>query len=108
MSAIIIVGAFIGFDILTGVLKALYKGNFNSTVMREGGYHKIAECIAIIGGFLVNYASEYMQLGFDIPALQVVAVYISMMEFVSIVENLSELNPQLNELFKPYLEKLKK
>ena len=99
---------FILFDIVSGIIKALYKEGLNSTILREGLFHKLSEIIALCGAWLLEYATTYMDLGFDVPLLNGVAIYIDIMELISIIENLCEVNPALNKLFKPYLEKLKK
>lgn len=107
MAIYITVGCFIIFDIVTGIIKALYKGNLNSTYLRKGLYHKISEILAVVGCGLLEYGIKYVQLGVDIPVLKVVVIYICTMELVSILENICEVNPALAKLFKPYMEKLK-
>lgn len=108
MRAILCVGFFILFDVVTGLVKALYCRNFNSSVMREGGFHKLSELLALFAAYGMEFAAAYMNIGFDVPAVGVVAVYLCIMEFISIAENLSEVNPQLREMFRPYLEKLRR
>lgn len=107
MGVYITVGIFILFDIATGILKALKNEGLNSTYLRQGLFHKLSEVLATIGAGLLEYGIKYVNLGVDIPVLDVVAVYICSMELVSIIENLCEVNPALGKLFKPYLEKLK-
>lgn len=107
MVTYIVVGGFILFDILTGLIKALYRNGVNSTYLRQGLYHKASEIIAVVGSGLLQYGIKYVNLGVDVPLLTVVSVYICVMELVSILENLAEVNPALAKLFKPYLEKLK-
>lgn len=107
MIVYIIVGVFILFDIGTGILKGLYRGNINSTTLRKGLYHKLSEVIAIVGSGLIEYGIQYVHIGVEVPVLNVVSVYICITELVSILENLSDVNPNLAKLFKPYLEKLK-
>lgn len=102
-----IVGGFILFDILTGIVAALYKGEMNSTKLREGLYHKASEIIAIAGAALLEYALQYYDLGFEVPMLKSVAIYICATELISVLENLCHINPTLYNLFKPFLEKLK-
>ena len=108
MVAFVCTGIFILFDILTGVLKALYKEGLNSTYLRQGLFHKLSEILAIALSALLEYGADYIDLGVELPFMNVVTVYICTMEFVSIVENLCEVNPTLAKLFRPYLEKLKK
>lgn len=107
MGAYITVAAFILFDIITGIIKALYKEGLNSTFLRKGLFHKLSEILAVIGSGLLEFGIQYVNLGIEIPVLGVVTVYICSMEFVSIAENLAEVNPALAKLFKPYLEKIK-
>ena len=102
-----VVGGFILFDVLTGIIAAAYKGEMNSTKLREGLYHKASEVIAVVGAALLEYAMQYYELGFEVPMLKAVAVYICATELISVLENLCEVNPTLYNLFKPFLEKLK-
>ena len=107
MVEIVAVCTFILFDIITGLVKALYCDGLNSTYLRKGLFHKLSELIAIIGAYLLEYGIQYIQLGFDVPLLKATTAYICLMEFISIVENLATVNPTLGRFFKPYLEKLK-
>lgn len=107
VGAYITVGCFILFDVLTGIIKALYEGNIDSTALRKGLFHKLSEVIAVAGSVLLEYAMSYINLGVDIPIFSVVSVYICITELTSILENLCETSPTLAKLFKPYLQKLK-
>ena len=95
------------FDFLTGFIKAIYNKELNSTVLRKGLYHKLAELLALIGCGGIDYGIKYIDLPFDLPILPSVAIYISVMEIISCFENLCEVNPALNDIFAPYLQKLK-
>lgn len=107
MGTYIAVAIFILFDILTGIIKALYKEGLNSTYLRRGLFHKLSEVLAVAGSGLLEYGMSYINIGVELPVLNVVAVYICTMELISIIENIAEVNPSLAKLFKPYLEKLK-
>lgn len=104
---LIIVLGFIVFDVATGLLKAGYNGNFNSAIMRQGGFHKSMEVMAMAVAYFVEYAIVYVNIGVDVPAVPAVTVYICIMELISILENMCAVNPQMYALFKPYLDKLK-
>ena len=97
----VIVLGFIAFDILTGLIKAKHDGSYNSSIMREGGYHKCMEILAVVGSYGVEYAMQYVDIGIQIPLVGAVVTYICIME------NMCAVNPELSALFKPYLEKLK-
>jgi len=90
---------FILFDILTGVVKALYQGKLNSTALRQGLFHKLSELLAIIGSGGLSYACEYINIGIDLPILNVVVTYICVMELISVIENLCEINPKFITLW---------
>lgn len=45
-------------------------------------------------------------MGIDIPLKGMIVTYIAMMEIVSIMENIAEINPDMAKLFTPYLEKV--
>ena len=107
IGAYVTVGCFILFDILTGLLKALYMGDIDSTALRKGLFHKLSEVLAVAGAVLLEYGMNYINLGVDLPIFGVVSVYICITELTSILENLCEVNPILGNLFKPYLQKLK-
>ena len=75
--------------------------------MRQGGFHKSMEVMAMAVAYFVEYAVVYVNMGVDIPAVPAVTVYICIMELISILENICAVNPQMCALFKPYLDKLK-
>ena len=106
MEIYIIVAGFILADTITGILQALYNHDLNSTKLRKGLYHKLSEVLAVALSVGLEYACNYIELGVEVPVFKVVSIYICIMELVSILENLCEMNPRLAKLFKPYLEKL--
>lgn len=96
---------FIVLDIITGLAKALKNNAVNSSVLRVGFWHKSAEIMAIGGATAIEYYKSFLGLS-DISILIPVASYICIMEVVSCIENLCELNPSLAKFFSPYLAKL--
>lgn len=98
---------FILFDVLTGLLKAAKTTGYNSTKMSRGGLNKLAELLTLIGAFGLQFATQSVDLGFSVPSLPIVAGYICLMELISIMENLGEVNPELRQLFSVFLEKLR-
>lgn len=107
MEIYVICGIAILFDVITGVIKGAYQGKLNSTIARKGLYYKITEILALVLAGLLEYATAYINIGIDLPLVEVVGIYIFCMELLSILENLCAVNPNLRKLFKPYLEKLK-
>lgn len=107
MFTYVVIGCFIVADVVTGFIKAWYKKIVNSTILRQGLFHKSAECIAVGICALIQYGANYINLGVDLPCVEIVGSYICIMELISVIENLSEINPQIGRFFKPYLGKFK-
>ena len=107
MEAYIILGAFVLFDILTGILKGLKNGNLNSTKLRTGLYNKVSEVLSVVVAHGIEFGADYINLGVALPLRGIVVTYIALTEIISILENLGEVNPVLDKLFRPYLEKLR-
>lgn len=103
----IVAGAFILFDIVTGIIKAVVNEGLNSTCLRKGLFHKLSEILSVIGSDLLEYGAKYIHINTDLPILEAVTAYICVMELISILENLCAINPGLCKLFKPYLEKMR-
>lgn len=83
---------FSGLDILTGYIQALINKNVDSKVMREGLLHKCLLIVAIVIGYVVEYA-------FGIKAVaQAITIYICLMEVMSILENLKKAGIDLGKL----------
>ena len=86
---IVVALIFIIFDIVTGVLQALINGTFQSRKMREGGLRKLCLLIVIAFGVTLDYSQTLVELGFEFPCLKTIAGYITLMEIMSIVENIN-------------------
>ena len=83
---------FSGLDILTGYIQAVINKTVDSKVMREGLLHKCLLIVAILIGYIVEYA-------FGIKAVaQVITVYICVMEVMSILENVKKAGVDLGKL----------
>lgn len=91
----IVVLIFIAFDVLTGWLKALATKSTDSSIMRKGLFHKLGEIIAIIFGYVCEYALPYVGVTVEIPFAVAIGTYIVLMEIASIIENIAALNPNL-------------
>ena len=102
----VIVVIFIVLDIATGLLKALIREGFNSTTIRKGLYHKGAEILA--GGLAccLDYVMGIYDLGLNIALFSLYVPYVILMESISIVENISIINPRVGAFFAPFLQKI--
>lgn len=93
-----IVLVLILFDILAGIVAAAKSHALNSSVMRDGLFNKVGEILLLLLGVLCELILEtypFAQLGIPSEVAYAVAVYISGMEVLSILENICKINPEL-------------
>lgn len=90
LTAILIV-----LDYATGILKAFATRTVSSSKMRAGLYHKAGYATVIALAFLLEHGQQYVNLGFKMPLIAPVCIYISLAEVVSVLENAVALNPDL-------------
>lgn len=95
ITALIVVGVMIVMDYATGLLKAVMQHDISSTKMREGLYHKAAFVAVMFLAEVIERAQQVIDLGFSVPIVMPAAVYITVTEVSSIIENLGEINPEI-------------
>lgn len=100
--------AFMVIDVFTGVLKAVKNKELNSTKAREGIYKKASFILFIAFGYLADYAMDYVNMGFNLPAAATICTLIIVTEAISVLENLGKINPDLVKLVAPFLSALNK
>lgn len=100
--------AFMVIDVFTGVLKAIKNKELNSTKAREGIYKKASFILFIAFGYLADYAMNYVNMGFNLPAAATICTLIIVTEAISVLENLGKINPDLVKLVAPFLSALNK
>lgn len=105
---VIIIGLtaiLIALDYVTGLMKAFATRTVSSSKMRAGLYHKAGYAIVIALAFLLEHGQQYVNLGFTVPLITPVCLYIVFAEVVSVLENAVALNPELvhSGIFKVFL-----
>lgn len=100
--------AFMVIDVFTGVLKAVKNKELNSTKAREGIYKKASFILFIAFGYLADYAMDYVNIGFNLPAAATICTLIIVTEAISVLENLGKINPDMVKLVAPFLSALNK
>ena len=85
-------------DYVSGVGAAIYRGTLKSSKMREGLWHKLGELGAILLTYVVDAEGHYLGIPYQIDLLvPAVLIWISVMEVTSILENITLLNPDLDD-----------
>lgn len=100
--------AFMAIDVFTGVLKAVKNKELNSTKAREGIYKKASFILFIAFGYLADYAMDYVNMGFNLPAAATICTLVIITEAISVLENLGQINPDMVKLVAPFLSALNK
>lgn len=95
IAALCVVGVLIVLDYLTGMMKAAMRHDISSEKMRLGLWHKSGLILVMVLAEIVERAQAYIDLGFTLPLIVPAAVYISITEISSILENLGEINPEI-------------
>lgn len=72
-------------DIVTGWIQATINNVWDSTKMRTGLFRKSGEMLVIVVAYVISVA---INLPVDVPAW--IAIYISIMEIISVCENLDQ------------------
>lgn len=86
---------FIVLDFLTGIVKAVAKKEYSSSIMREGLVHKSGAILCVGLGALCEYAVKYIDLGVNVPIASAICTYIILMEIGSVIENIGIINPSI-------------
>ena len=98
VNASIVCGILIIMDIVCGTVAAMRDKGLSSSIAREGMYNKIGEVMLLIIGIIANEILSippFDTLGISPDIAYLVAAYIAWMEFVSILENICKINPEL-------------
>lgn len=100
---LLIAAAFAGMllDIASGFAQAVKNDELSSEKMRLGLWHKCGFAGLIVLGIYLqwvqNLADISSYIGMTIPTTAALCIYIVACEVISIKENLSRLNPQIDD-----------
>lgn len=92
---LIITLVMIVLDLISGFIGAIKEKNVQSEKLRQGLWHKAGFIGLIVLAYIVQYASIRLDLGFEVPTVLAVCIYIIITEAISIFENLCVLNPDI-------------
>lgn len=104
--AIICMILFIILDVVSGVAAAYARHEVESPKLRQGLWHKVGYLFVVFCAIIIEWAmTQGMDLGFSLPLVMPICVWISLMEVVSTLENSAKINPDLANV--PGFERLK-
>lgn len=88
-------------DYATGVVGAIMHEELSSKRMREGLGHKFAYIAVTCVALIIEYGSDYINPGIELPVFIPVCTGICLTEITSIMENCVKINPELKD--KPFM-----
>lgn len=91
-------------DVVSGLGKAYVTGTMSSKAMRDGLMHKATYFVLIALFVAVEVFQQHFEVLPGVPTTLAICVYVCATEFVSVLENLTAINPELREW--PVLSKL--
>lgn len=85
-------------DIVCGIAGAARNKELCSAIMRDGLYNKFGELMLLLLAIFVNEVlliAPFDKMGIPPEIAYAVAIYIAIMEMISIIENICKINPEL-------------
>lgn len=96
MKIILVALIFNGLDLITGIVGALRDGEqIKSSKLRDGLFKKVGFVFCYTLGIMINYAENFLNLPFGVDLVPVICIYAIVTEVVSIIENISKINPDI-------------
>lgn len=96
MKIILVALVFNGLDLITGLVGAIRDGEqIKSSKLRDGLFKKVGFVFCYALGVLINYAGNLLTLPFGVDLVPVICTYAIITEVVSIIENISKINPNI-------------
>lgn len=92
---IVVALVFNGLDLLTGIITAIKNKNIKSSKLRDGLFKKVGFLICYFLALMVDTEGSIIGFQIDTPILPIVILYACTTEIVSILENISKINPDL-------------
>lgn len=88
-------GALVVIDFLVGILGALIRGDFSSSIMRVGIGHKAMCALVVLLSAVLQVLAVHVATLPIFPAVSVVCVYLIIMEVGSVWETIVRTYPEL-------------
>ena len=92
---VLVVLVFVVLDIVTGLAKAFATSGFDSSIMRQGFWHKLGELLAVALTLAVDYGAPEIGLPINAHLTGICCTYLVLMEIGSVLENIGKINPDL-------------
>lgn len=95
MNAVMVAITFNALDILTGMIAAIRSKEIKSSKLRDGLFKKAAFILCYFLAWLIDTYGHTVGFSIGVPVLPVIVLYVVTTELVSIIENITKINPDL-------------
>ena len=95
INSIAIALIFNGADIVSGLISAIKQKAITSSKLRDGLFKKIGFIFCYFMAWLVDTYGDKIGFNFAVSILPIVIFYVCATELVSILENISKINPDI-------------
>lgn len=92
---IIIALIFNGLDLVTGIISAIKDKDIQSAKLRDGLFKKVGFMLCYFVAWLVDTEGALIGFKFGVEMLPIIILYVCTTELVSILENISKINPNI-------------
>lgn len=92
---VVIALVFNGTDIFTGILSAVKNKDIHSAKLRDGLFKKVGFILTYFLAWLIDNYGKIVGFDITVKLLPVIVAYVCITELVSILENISKINPDL-------------
>lgn len=92
---IVVALCFHGIDLVTGLIGAIKNHELKSSKMRDGIFKKLGFVLCYVLAVMVDTQQDVIGLHLDANILPVIVAYSITTEIVSIIENITRINPDL-------------
>lgn len=92
---IIIALVFNGLDLVTGIVTAVKDKDIQSSKLRDGLFKKVGFLFCYFVAWLIDTEGSLIGFNFSVSLLPIIILYACTTELVSILENISKINPDI-------------
>lgn len=82
-------------DLVTGIISAIKEKDIQSSKLRDGLFKKIGFIICYLVSYIIDTKGDVIGFNIGVPVLPMLILYTCTTELVSIIENISKINPDL-------------
>lgn len=91
----IIALVFNALDLVSGIVAAVREKNLQSSKLRDGLFKKVGFIFCYALAWLIDEKGHLVGFHFDVSFQLIIVTYVVGTELVSIIENISKINPDL-------------